>query len=64
MHIDEILLLKILVNGIGNQGADTEHGLKGVGPGTQMGDGAQIFKGMTLFLKRVIRSGGSFHGYT
>ena len=39
VHIDKIPLLEILMDGVGDQGADPEHGLEGVGPGPQVGDG-------------------------
>ena len=44
MNIHKIPLLEILVNGVCNQGAHTEYSLEGIGSGTQMGDGAQVFK--------------------
>ena len=50
-------LLEELVNRIGNQGANPEYSLEGIGSGTQMRNGSQILKGVALFLQRIIRRG-------
>ena len=44
-----------------NQGTDTEHCLKRICPWAEMGNRAQIFKTMPLFLKRIIRRRSPFH---
>ena len=56
MHIDKSILLKELMDRIGNQRPDAEHGGKRIRARTQMRNGAQIFHGMPFFLQRVIRS--------
>ena len=43
VDIDEVTLLEEAVNGVGRQGADAEHGLEGVCPRAQMGNGPQVF---------------------
>ena len=63
VHIYKIPFLEILMDGIRNQGAHTEYCLEGIGPWTQMGNRAQILKGVAFFLKRVIGSRGAFHGH-
>ena len=60
MYIDKTALLEELVDRIGDQGAYTEHSSEGVGTDTQMGNGAQIFKAVALFLQRIIGGGGTF----
>ena len=62
MHVDKIALHKELVNRIGNQAADTENRLKGVGSGTQMSHGAQVLQRMTLRLDGEVGRGRAFHG--
>ena len=49
------------MDGIGNQGTYAEYSLEGVCSGTQMGNGAQILKGVAFLLQRVIRCGGSLY---
>ena len=61
MDIDKVPLLEILVDGVGDQRPHAEHCLKGVGPGTEMGNGPQILKAVALFLQRVIGSGRALH---
>ena len=59
MYIDKAALLEEFVYREGDQGADTEHSGKGVGADTQMGNGAQVFKAVALFLQRIIRRGST-----
>ena len=47
------------MNGSRSQRTHAKHRLEGVGAGAQMGNRAQVFKGMALLLQRIIRSGGS-----
>ena len=62
MDIDKAPLLEELVDGVGDEAAHPEHGLKGVGAGTQMGHGAQEFQGVALFLQGIVGGGGALHG--
>ena len=57
MHINEIVLLEILMYSVSCQGAYAEYGLECIGSGTEMGDRPQVFKGMAFLLKRVIGRG-------
>ena len=57
MGVYETLLLKEAVDRVGRNRPYPEHRVKGVCPGTQMGDGAQKFEGMALLLQRIIRRG-------
>jgi hypothetical protein len=41
MHVDEIMLVEELVQGVGHQAAHAENGHEGVGARPQVGDGAQ-----------------------
>ena len=61
MYINEISLLEELMNRICGKRADPHHRLKGIGAHTKMRHCTQIFKGMTLLLQRIIRSGFSFY---
>ena len=61
MDIDEALLLEILMDRVGDQGADAEYGLEGISTGTKMGDRPQVLERVALFLQRVIRAGRAFH---
>ena len=63
MDVYKALFLKILMNGVSDQGAHPEHRLERVGSGAEMGDGAQILEGMALLLQRIIRAGRTFHRY-
>ena len=59
MSIDEAVVVEKLMDGKGRLAPNPEYSGEGVGPGPQMGDGAQIFQGVTLFLKRVVRGGSA-----
>ena len=59
--VDKAALVKELVNGKGAGRPHTKHRAEGVGAGTQVGDGAQIFQRMTLFLQGIIGGGGPLH---
>ena len=61
VHVHKIPLLEELMDSVSRQGPHPEHGLEGVGPGPQMGDGPQILEAVALLLQRVLRRGGSFH---
>ena len=61
VHIDKTPLLEELMNGIRDHGAHTEHCLEGIGSRTQMGNGAQVFHGVALFLQRIVCSGIPFN---
>ena len=61
MHIHKSPLHKEAVDGVGDEGAHPEYRLERVGPGAQVGYGAQILKGMALLLQRIVRRGGSLH---
>lgn len=61
MDVDKALILEIAVDGVGDQGTNPEYRLEGIGSGTQVGNGPQIFKGMALFLQGVVGSGGALH---
>ena len=50
MHIDKSSLHEEGVDCISDQGSDTEHCLESIGTCSQMRDGTQILKGVTLFL--------------
>ena len=50
VHIHKASLHKKAVDGICDQRTHPEHRLKGVGSGTQMRDGPQVFKAVPLFL--------------
>ena len=50
MHIDKSSLHEEGMDRISDQGSDTEHCLESIGTCSQMRDGTQILKGMTLFL--------------
>ena len=50
MHIDKSPLHEEGVDRISDQGSDTEHCLESIGTCSQMRDGTQILKGVTLFL--------------
>ena len=56
MHIHKVPLLEKLVDRICDQGAHAEYRLKCIRSGTQVRDGAQVFKAVALFLKRVVRA--------
>ena len=62
VDIDKAALLEVLMDRVGDQGADTECCLEHVGAGAEMRDGAQILHGVALFLKRVIGSAGALDG--
>ena len=49
------------MDGHSSQRTDTEHGLEGVGPGPQMGDGPQELHGVLLRLQGIVASGGAFN---
>ena len=51
VDIDEAALLEELVNGIGSEAADAEHGLEGVRARAQVRHRAQIFQRVALFLQ-------------
>ena len=57
MYVYEASLLEELVNRVGNQGANPEYSLEGIGSGAQMGNGSQILEGVALLLQRIIRRG-------
>ena len=61
MHVDKVLLSEESVNRLGRQRADLEHGVEGVRPRTEMGLGAQVFKGVALFLQRIVRRAQADH---
>ena len=42
VDVNKVFLLEILMNGICDQGTDTEYCLEGVGSWTQMGNGTQV----------------------
>ena len=50
MDVDEVPFLEKLVDGVGDHAPHAEHGLEGVGPGTQVGHGAQVLQGVPLGL--------------
>src|SRR5699024_353296 len=54
MHIEEAARIKKLVNRLRYNRTYPEYCLERVCAGTQMLNGAQIFKRMTLFLERII----------
>ena len=62
MDIDEVPLLEELMDGIGCQAADAEHGLEHIGAGPQMRHGPQKFHGVALLLHGVVAGRGTFHG--
>jgi len=55
MNIDKAPLLEEAVNGVGRHAAHPKGRGKQIGPGPQMGDGAQVFYRMALFLERIFR---------
>ena len=59
MDIDEIAFLEELVDGVGDEAADAEHGLERVRARTQMRYGAQILHRMALGLDGIIRRRGT-----
>ena len=59
MDIDEAALLEELVNGIGSEAADAEHGLEGVRAWAQVRHRAQIFQRVALFLQGIVRRGSA-----
>ena len=59
MDVDEIALLEELVDGVGDEAADAEHGLERVRARTQMRHGAQILHRMALGLDGIIRRRGT-----
>ena len=61
MDIHEVPLLEELVDGEGNEAPHPEHGLEGIGPGTQMGHGPQELQTVTLLLQGIVRGGGTLH---
>ena len=63
MDINKITLLEELMDCVGNQGTNAEHSLERVGTRTQMGHGTQVFHGVALFLKRIVRRGGALDLY-
>ncbi len=61
VDIDKIPVLEELVDGHCRQRTDAEHGLEGIGPGPQMGDGPQELHGVLLRLQGIVASGGAFN---
>ena len=57
MGIDKAAAVKKLMDGKRAGGTHPEHRAEGIGAGAQMGNRAQIFHRMALFLERVIRRG-------
>ncbi len=62
VDVDKVALHEELMDGEGDQAAHAEHRLEGVGPGPQMGHGAQIFQRVALGLDGEVRRGGTLHG--
>ena len=63
MDIYETSLLEELMDGKSDQRADTEYCLESICPGTQMGNGPQIFHAVTFFLQRIVCGRISLHSY-
>ena len=63
MYVDEIALLEELVDRVGDQTADAEHGLEGVGSGSQMGHGAEVLQRVTLRLDGIVGRRGTLHSH-
>ena len=61
MHIHKATLLEKLMHRHRRHGAHAKHRRKQVCAGAQMGDGAQIFHRVALFLQGILRRGGAFH---
>ena len=53
VHVNEIALLEELVDGVGQPAAHAENGAEEIRPRPQVGDGAQEFVRVPLFLKRI-----------
>ena len=61
VHVYKIPLLEEPVDGIGDEAPHPEHSLEGIGPGTQMGHGTQVFQAVPLLLQGIVRGRGAFH---
>ena len=61
MNIDEAPFVEKFVQSEGRFGTDSEHSVEGVGARTEMGNGAQEFKGVALVLQGIIGGGGALH---
>ena len=61
MGIDKAPLMEKFMDGKGRFAAHTESGVEQVGARAQMGDGAEIFHRMTLFLQGIIGGALPFH---
>ena len=61
VNVNEVPVLEELVDGHGRQAADTEHRLEGIGPGPQVGNGAQELHGVALGLQGIVAGGRAFH---
>ena len=53
VEVDEALAVEILVDGEGHLAAQAVDGAEGVGAGTQVRDGPQVFEGRVLLLQRI-----------
>ena len=60
MGVDKAAFVKEFVNGVSDHRPDAEHGVKGVGPGAQIGNRAEKLQRMALFLKGVVGGGSAF----
>ena len=63
MNVDKITLLEEFVNCIGNQTANAENSLKGIGTRAQMRHCAQIFQRVPFGLDREVGRRRAFHRY-
>ncbi len=61
MHVHKAPLRKESVEQLRRQRADAEHRVEGVRPGTQVGDGAQVFEGVALFLQGIVGGAQAHH---
>ena len=59
MGVNKAPLLKELMNGERRRAPHPENGVEGVGAGTQMLDGAEIFQRVALLLQRIIGRAGA-----
>ena len=63
MYIHKASFLEEAVDGVSAERTDTKHCLEGIGSGTEMRHRPQELQRMSLLLKRIVRRGGSLHGY-
>ena len=59
MGVDEAALVKKFMDSVSGHRPHPEHGVKGIGPGTQIGNRTKKFQRVAFFLERVVGGGST-----